>query len=140
VAVWDERRVFVDTNILLYAMDSKAREKHERARAVVESIWLARTGVISTQILSEWIVNLQRKLAITWRRIGPLIQPYLTWTVVAIEPADPPAAAAIADRHTISYWDALVVQAARKGRAVALLTEDLNPGQKIEGVEIVNPL
>jgi len=140
MAVWDEHRVFVDTNILLYAMDSDAGAKHERARGVVEQIWSARTGVISTQILSEWIVNLRRKLELDWKRIGSILQPYLAWTVVVLEPTDPPAAVEIASKHRVSYWDALVLCAAKKGGVAALLTEDLNSGQRIEGIEIVNPL
>ena len=140
MTAWDETRVFVDTNILFYSVDSDAGAKHLKAREVLEEIWSAKTGIISTQILSEWTVNLRRKLDIDWRRIRGIIQPYLAWEVVAIEADDPLEASRIADKHRISYWDGLVLQAARKGGATILISEDLNPGQTIEGIEVVNPL
>ncbi len=139
MTAWDEARVFVDTNVLFYSVDSDAGTKHLKAREVLEVIWSARTGIISTQILSEWAVNLRRKLDMEWRGIRSIIQPYLAWEVVAIEPDDPLEAVRIADKHRISYWDGLVVRAARKASATILMTEDLNPGQRIEGIEVVNP-
>ncbi len=140
MTAWDDTRVFVDTNILFYAIDADAGKKHDRAKEVIEKIWLARTGCISTQVLSEWVVNLRKKLELEWRLVKSIIQPYLTWQVVATEPIDPLEAIRIADKNSISYWDALIVQAARKAHAGFLLTEDLNSGQKIEGVEILNPI
>jgi len=140
MAVWDERLVFVDTNLLYYSVDSAAGEKHQRAMDVIEGIWTARTGVISTQVLSEWTVNLKRKLKLGWGDVQRIVNPYLAWEVVVLAPADPLEAVGIAERHDLSYWDSLIVLAARKARAGVLLTEDLNPGQKIEGVEVLNPL
>ena len=140
MAVWDKHRVFVDTNILFYSMDKDAAAKHERASEVIEAIWLARTGVISTQILSEWAVNLRKKLDLAPIQVERVLQPYIAWSVVMIEPGDTLAAINLADKHTLSYWDSLIVVAAKKGQVDVLLTEDLNTGQRIEGVEIVNPL
>ena len=54
-------RFFVDTNILMYAHDSSAGEKHQRARALLEELWRDRSGVVSTQVLQELAVNLRRK-------------------------------------------------------------------------------
>ena len=140
MAVWNESRVFVDTNILFYATDTDAGAKHDRAKKVVAEIWEARTGVISSQILSEWTVNLRSKLDLDWRRVRRFVEPYLFWEVVAIEAVDPLKALEIADRHQLSYWDSMVVYSAHKARTVALLTEDLNPGQKLGSVKIINPL
>ena len=140
MAVWDEGRVFVDTNLLYYATDTDAGDKHDRSKDVIRELWSARTGVISTQVLSEWTVNLRRKRKLTWRTVRRIVEPYLAWQVVVLEPHDTLEAIRIADRHKLAYWDSLIVQAARKGKADVLLTEDLTPGQKIEGVEVVNPL
>lgn len=140
MAVWNESRVFVDTNILFYATDVEAGAKHDQAKKVVTEIWEARTGVISAQILSEWAVNLRKKLDLDWRRIRRFVEPYLFWEVVAIEPVDPLKALQIADKHKLSFWDSMVVYSAQKARAVAVLTEDLSPGQKLGSVKIVNPL
>ena len=54
-------KYFVDTNILMYAHDTSAGAKHERAKALVEELWRDRTGVVSTQVLQELAVNLRRK-------------------------------------------------------------------------------
>ena len=77
-------KCFVDTNILMYAHDTAAGEKHERARALVEELWRDRTGVVSTQVLQELIVNLRRKAA---KPLDPaaareVVVDYLAWKVV----------------------------------------------------------
>ena len=61
-------RYFVDTNILMYAHDNAAGEKHERAKTLVEELWRERKGVVSTQVLQELAVNLRRKAAASARR------------------------------------------------------------------------
>jgi predicted nucleic acid-binding protein len=55
-------RRFVDTNILVYAHDTSAGDKHERARALMEQLWAARDGCLSVQILQEFFVNVTRKV------------------------------------------------------------------------------
>ncbi|MBI4702453.1 MAG: PIN domain-containing protein [Deltaproteobacteria bacterium] len=136
---WTERSVFVDTNVLFYSVDATAAAKHARAVAVMEAIWRARTGRVSTQVLCEWIVNLRRKLALDGPSLRRIVEPYLSWPVVEIEPADPLDALRIADAHRLSFWDALIVRGAQKARAEILLTEDLSAGQSIEGVLVVSP-
>ena len=140
MTAWGDRLVFVDTNILYYAIDADAGDKHERAMEVVEQIWSGNSGVISTQVLSEWTVNLRKKKKLDWRDVARIIEPYLVWQVVAIEPNDPLEAIRIASRHQVSYWDSLIIRAAQKGAADVVLSEDFNPGQVIEGIELVNPL
>ncbi len=132
-------RVFVDTNILFYAMDLDSGTKRNLAKKVVERIWIARTGCLSTQVLSELIVNLRKKLNLPWEAITAIVRPYLTWQVISNDPMDTIEAIRIAKRNEISYWDGMIVQAAVKAHAVFLLTEDLNSGQIIEGVEVSNP-
>lgn len=137
---WTESRVFVDTNILIYAIDADAGEKHVRAQGVIEEIWLSKSGVISTQILSELTVNLRKKLHMKWGDIRQIVEPYQSWTVIGIEQKDPLLATKIAEEHGTSYWDALVLRASIKSKCAFLLTEDLNPGQEIEGIKVINPL
>ena len=55
-------RIFVDTNILVYAHDLSAGERHDRAYAIIESLWEAETGVISTQVFQEFYVTITRKI------------------------------------------------------------------------------
>jgi predicted nucleic acid-binding protein len=136
---WNNARVFVDTNILFYALDNDAGRKKQLASQAVTQLWSSKNGVISTQVLSEWTVNLHRKLNMQWQNIEKIILPYLNWTVVYLEPLDTIEAIRIAQKNSLSYWDSQIVCAAIKANASYLLSEDLNHGQKIEGIKVVNP-
>lgn len=132
---------FVDTNVLIYAYDRSAAEKQVAARLRVAGLWEARTGVLSTQILQEFYVNTTRKLL---RPLSPLrarriIARYATWPVHRVEPNDILWASELAQRSSLSFWNALVIVAAARLGAARLLTEDLQHGQTIAGVRIENP-
>src|SRR5687768_10864620 len=77
-------RYFVDTNILMYAHDSAAGEKHARAKALVEVLWENRSGAVSTQVLQELAVNLRRKAKkpLDAKATRDVISDYLAWHVV----------------------------------------------------------
>jgi predicted nucleic acid-binding protein len=77
-------RYFVDTHILMYAHDTAAGAKHERARALVEDLWRNRSGVVSTQVLQELSVNVRRKTGrpLTTKATRELVSDYLSWQVV----------------------------------------------------------
>lgn len=135
-------RFFVDTNILVYAHDASAGVRHERARALVERLWRDRTGVISTQVLQELAVNLRRKSArpLDARSTRELVADYLAWEVVTNDAAAVLAALDLEDRFRISFWDALIIQAAQSSGAAVLYSEDLSDGQTYGPVRVVNPL
>ena len=134
-------KIFVDTNILIYAHDIDERKKHGIAAEIVEQLWETRTGVISIQVLQEFYVNLTRKILhpMPLAEARGLVENYLLWTVETNKPQTILAASEIEERHKISFWDALIITAARQARAEKVLTEDLNHGQTIEGVLIENP-
>jgi len=132
---------FVDTNVLIYAYDRSAAEKHLAARLQLAGLWEARTGAVSTQVLQEFYVNATRKVP---RPLSPLrarriIARYATWPVHRVEPDDILHASELEQRSSLSFWDALVVVAAARLGAARLLTEDLQHGQTIVGVRIENP-
>ena len=134
-------RVFVDTNILIYAHDLDAGRKHEVAISLLRDLWESQTGVISTQVLQEFYVNVTRKIA---KPISPpqargILSAYAAWQVEIIQPVDVLQASEVQERHQLSFWDAMIIVAAAKGDADVLVTEDLNPGQVIEGVRVSNP-
>jgi predicted nucleic acid-binding protein len=125
-------RCFVDTNILMYAHDTAAGLKHERAKTLVQELWNNRSGVVSTQVLQELCVNLQRKLA---RPLGPqetreIAADYLTWHVVVNDGQSILAALDVQARHPVSFWDALVIQAVQGAGVSTLYSEDLSDGQR----------
>jgi predicted nucleic acid-binding protein len=133
--------VFVDTNILVYAYDISAGEKHEIAKKEVAALWNSGQGLISTQILQELYVTLTKKVS---KPIGPditklIIQDLLQWKVVINDGTSILEAIEIQKQHRFGFWDALVVQAAIKGEAGVLLSEDFEPGRSLDGLTIRNP-
>lgn len=132
----------MDTNILMYAHDPSAGVKRERARKVIEHLWQTGQGVISTQVLQEFCVNLRRKVSppLPTDEIRHLLQDYTNWEVVVNTPESVIQALEIEVRHRISFWDALVLQAAETARASILYSEDLANGQRYGSVRVVNPL
>ncbi len=135
-------RLFVDTNILMYAHDSTAGAKHQRAKALLAQLWQERTGAISTQVLQELAVNLRRKVAtpLPAKTIQEMVADYLSWHVVVNDGAAVLEALDFMERYGISFWDALIVQAAHTAGASVLYSEDLSHGQRYGSVVVENPL
>jgi predicted nucleic acid-binding protein len=132
---------FVDTNVLIYAHDRTDATKQQTAREIIERLWTDGTGTLSTQVLQEVYVvaTSKQKLAMSHREARDLIETYSAWPVVLIEPALILTASRLAEEHHLSLWDALIVEAARVAGAERLLTEDLQDGQRFEGVIVENP-
>ena len=135
-------KFFVDTNILMYAHDASAGAKHERSKAVVEELWRDRTGIVSTQVLQELAVNLRRKAGrpLDAKATREIISDYLTWHVVVNGGESILEALDIETRYQMSFWDALVLQAAQASGAEVLYSEDLSDGQAYGSVRVINPL
>lgn len=134
-------KTFVDTNILIYAHDTDANDKHLKARDLILRLWNDGCGVLSTQVLQEFYVTIRRK---TQRPLAPaqargLIESYLAWEVVQNDPVSVLRASEIEERYQLSFWDALIISAAAKANSDSIVTEDLNNDQLIEGIRIVNP-
>jgi len=134
-------RQFLDTNVLLYAYDASAGERHERAAQLV--LRLARThhAAISVQVMQEFYVNAVAKIAEPMAPDDALarLSAFGRWYVYSPLPGDVTEAARLAQRHQLSFWDAMVVHSAGQLGCGVLWTEDLNPGQTIGGVTIRNP-
>ena len=134
-------RVFVDTNILVYAHDRGAGTRHGQAKALVERLWSERSGVLSTQVLQEFYVNVRRKAThpVSSEEARELVNDYLAWGVVVNDGSDILGALEMEDRYRISFWDALILQAANRAGVDRLYSEDLNHGQQYGTVEVTNP-
>ncbi len=134
-------KTFVDTNILVYAHDLDAGNKHKIAKEAVSRLWESKLGVLSTQVFQEFYVTLTKKIpnpidkAIARR----LIKKYFSWEVVINNPEIIIQASEIEENYKISFWDSLIVSAAFSQNAATILTEDFNHGQYIEGIIIKNP-
>jgi predicted nucleic acid-binding protein len=134
-------RVFIDSNILIYAHDLDAGPKRVAAARVLEDVWEEGTGVISTQVLQEFYVNVTRKIPnpLPLARARGIVENYLFWPIETNDSATILHASEIEERHLLSFWDALIVAAACRAHAEKILTEDLAHGQRLEGVLIENP-
>jgi len=134
-------KVFVDTNILVYAHDLDAGNKHDQAAEIVSQLWESRNGVLSTQVLQEFYVTLTRKVSSTLSKLEArkLVQKYSHWHLVLNDTSIIIQASEIEESNNISFWDALIVSAAYSQNVPTILTEDLNHGQIIEGIFIKNP-
>ncbi len=135
-------RIFVDTNILVYAHDLSGGDSHASACAIIESLWETQTGVISTQVLQEFYVTMTRKIKNPLKpfEAREIIRNYLAWPVQINDPEMTIRASEIEEKNCISFWDALIVAAALRLQAKKIISEDLNSGQIIEGILIENPL
>ena len=135
-------RYFVDTNILMYAHDTAAGQKHRRAKILVEELWETRAGVVSTQVLQELAVNLRRKAKkpLDAKATRDVVSDYLAWQVVVNGGASILEALDLETRYQVSFWDALVIQAAHAAGAEILYSEDLSDGQRYGTVRVKNPL
>jgi predicted nucleic acid-binding protein len=135
-------KYFVDTNILVYAHDRSAGEKHHRARALVEQLWHSGEGVLSTQVLQDLCVNLRRKSnrPLSSDEMIRLIEDYLSWEVVVNSPDSAVQALQLEARYKVSFWDALILHAAETAGAAVLYSEDLAAGQRYGSTRVINPL
>jgi len=133
-------KTFVDTNVLIYAHDVDAKAKHEVAKNVVRELWSQRTGVLSTQVLQEFYVNVTRKIATPLPKDAArlVVNSYSLWCTETT-PAEIAAAFRIEDESRIGFWDALIVASAAKAGTVRILSEDLNAQQMIAGIRVENP-
>ena len=134
-------KIFVDTNILVYAHDLDAGLKHEIARSKIIDLWEDATGVLSTQVLQEFYITITRKIInpLTPAKTRGIIVNYLAWQVELNDAQTILLASEFEERHKISFWDALIIAAASRTESIKILTEDLNDGQIIEGIMIENP-
>jgi predicted nucleic acid-binding protein len=132
---------FVDTNVLLYAHDASETLKQPIARALLERLWSDRSGVLSTQVLQEFYVVATRKFQPPMHRTEAreLVALYSTWSVVQVDIEMILDAAALEAGAQLSFWDALIVEAARRAGAMRLASEDLQAGRQIAGLAIENP-
>ena len=132
-------RSFFDTNVLIYADDQAAPAKQRRALDLVAEHRLAGTGVVSLQVLQEYFVTVTRKLHVDPRVARRKVELLAEFDVAAPDVGDILAAIDLHRLHGFSFWDALVVRAAKQSGCRVVFSENMQEAREIDGVQIVNP-
>jgi predicted nucleic acid-binding protein len=133
--------VFVDTNVLLYQSDARAGDKQTRARAWLEQLWRTRRGRLSYQVLAEYYVTVTRKLnpGLAPAAARSNVRTFLMWHPIVTDSRLLESAWEAQDDFRISWWDSLIVAAAKAARCRYLLTEDLQNGSELDGLLVISP-
>ena len=133
--------VFVDTNILLYARDAREPVKQPHAAQWLDHLWREQLGRTSTQVLSEYYVNLTRKLkpGLSPAEAWDDVQALFAWNPQSIDADLLSRARQVELRYRLSWWDSLIVAAAQAQGCSVLLTEDLSNSAVYGGVTVRNP-
>jgi predicted nucleic acid-binding protein len=134
-------RVFVDTNVLVYSRDTSRSAKQEIAAGWMETLWASGTGRTSVQVLNEFFVTVTGKLSPGLERGDAWadVQDLMSWEPQPVDRVCTEYAFHLHNRYSLSWWDALVVSAARLQQCPVLLTEDLQEDAEYDGVRVVNP-
>lgn len=132
-------RSFFDTNVLFYTDDNSAKRKRARALEVLAEHRRAGTGVVSLQVLQEYFVTITRKLQIDAQVARRKVELLAELHVAVPEISDILAAIDLHRIHGLSFWDALILRTAKQTGCRVLLTEDLQHGRVIDGIQVINP-
>jgi len=132
-------RSFFDTNVLIYSDDKASPAKQRRAIELLAEHRRARTGVVSLQVLQEYFVSVTRKLHLDVRIARRKVELFAEFDVAAPELADILAAIDLHRLHGFSFWDALVVRAAKQAGCKILLSEDMQDLRDVDGLRVMNP-
>ena len=131
--------VFFDTHILVYCTDTTAPEKQAIARARISQASASGDAMVSTQVLIELFNVLTRKQLMPSAHAKVLVTAYTGWAVVPSDVSLVTAAIEKSMQHQLSIWDSMVIEAALRGGAQTLLTEDMSHGQRFGSLTVVNP-
>ena len=132
-------RSFIDTNIIVYAHDTDAGEKHKVAVARLEELWHKDTPpAISIQVLQETYAVLMKK-GMPARELSRLIEDLLKWDVIVNNTTVLLEGMRLQYKFKISIWDAFIIAAAKEAGARNIISEDLSHAAEYEGVKVINP-
>ena len=134
-------RTFVDTNILVYAHDRDAGERHRIACDALTDLWAGRAGVLSSQVLQEFYNTATRKLRPRMAHAAArrVVVDYSEWCAVTTDPLVIVNGSLLVETHSTSFWDALIIEAAVQSGARYLLSEDLQDGRYFANTQVRNP-
>lgn len=132
-------KIFIDTNILIYSIDKNDYQKLETSRLVISELTQHQAAVISTQVINEFYVVATKKLKSDALAVKRLISSFNQFEIVNPDIEIIKDAIDISILNKISYWDALILSSALSAKCNSVYSEDMNDGQLINGIKIINP-
>jgi predicted nucleic acid-binding protein len=133
--------IFVDTNVLVYGRDASKLDKQTRAAEWISHLWKNGTGRLSVQVLAEFYAVVTGKLKPGMETAGAReeVQDLLAWQPLPITADLIAEAWLVQDRFQLSWWDSLIVSAAKTLQCAYLLSEDFQESQDFHGIRVINP-
>jgi len=132
-------KIFLDTNFLIYTLDNRDSQKHSTARKLFRAAVTSQSAVISTQVLQEFYVIATKKFGIDPVLVKNILISFENLEIVTVTPLLIREAIDSALISRFSFWDSLILVSAKQAYCEKVWTEDLTPGQIVQGVEIENP-
>jgi len=133
-------RIFIDTNIIIYANDTRDPVKQIKAIEIIKSIMINKNGTISTQVLQEYAFVALSKLKQSQDVVLRQIKLLESLEIINQSAEQIRRAIEIMHLYKISFWDACIISNAEYANCTVIYSEDLNTGQFYSGMQIVNPL
>jgi predicted nucleic acid-binding protein len=133
-------RCFLDTNILIYADSADETSKQDAAVKLLKTLYLQGNAVISTQVLSEFSNAALKKLKLSANTVRQRVAAYSRFETINVTPPIINAALDLYQTRSLSYYDALIVATAITAGCTTLYTEDMNNGERIDLIQLINPL
>jgi predicted nucleic acid-binding protein len=132
---------FVDTNVLVYAYDLAAGNKHQLAKELFGSLWEEHSGCLSVQVLQEFYINITRRVPrpLAPEKAAEIIQDLMAWKVYAPQAGDVLAAINLQRHYRLSFWDAMIIQSAAAAGCQTIWSEDLSDSRIYAGLDVRNP-
>lgn len=132
-------RSFIDTNILIYAETGDVPAKQKAALALLKQLYEDANGVLSTQVLQEYCNVALKKLKLSAQHVRAQLEFYEQFEVIQVTPAIIHGGLDLHQTRSVSFYDALILSSAQTAGCNLLMSEDMNAGETIGGVRIVNP-
>jgi predicted nucleic acid-binding protein len=132
---------FVDTNVLVYAYDCSAGDKHTVSAQLIEQCWKNENGCTSMQVLQEFFITVTQKInkPLDEQTARQIVADLAHWRLHIPDVSDLLQAIDYQQNYQLSFWDAMIVQSAAHLGCAQLLSEDLNHGQRFGEVQVMNP-
>lgn len=132
-------RSFIDTNVLIYAEASDVPAKQRTALDLLKRLYEQALGVLSTQVLQEYCNVALKKLRLPVQHVRAQLDLYEQFEVIQVTPAIIQAGLDLHQTRSVAFYDAIIVASAQIAGCNVLWTEDMNAGESVGGLRIINP-